>query len=285
MALLVLFCVYFFTAFLWHLEAMLLSFSRSVVSNSSQPHGLQHARLPCPSPSPGVCPSSCPSHRWLWSEAMLAFWQPSQRILAKWPQSRFKHQVTFHVLSSRHTQSTLQPSIRGWLRVKSGAFLLRSKWNSPTDVTFPTPLDGTALGMIFEYRFLCFASQNSCLPYSPRERPWQMEERNKRSYWHQHSAFSVSEKLPKGLSCGVKVESPDDSAFGICKTVDPLRAGPGLMALASRSCDPEHHGRNSREAPALKAHPHSCRARRLELCPQSPNILRTCFPPAQINKA
>ena len=24
------------------------------------PHGLQHARLPCPSPSPGVCPSSCP---------------------------------------------------------------------------------------------------------------------------------------------------------------------------------------------------------------------------------
>ena len=31
--------------------------SHSVVSNSSQPHGLQHARPPCPSPSPGVCPS------------------------------------------------------------------------------------------------------------------------------------------------------------------------------------------------------------------------------------
>ena len=29
-----------------------------------QPHGLQHARPPCPSPSPEVCPSSCPSHRW-----------------------------------------------------------------------------------------------------------------------------------------------------------------------------------------------------------------------------
>ena len=31
-----------------------VQFSRSVVSNSLQPHGLQHARLPCPSPTPGV---------------------------------------------------------------------------------------------------------------------------------------------------------------------------------------------------------------------------------------
>ena len=28
--------------------------------HSLQPHGLQHTRLPCPSPSPGVCPDSCP---------------------------------------------------------------------------------------------------------------------------------------------------------------------------------------------------------------------------------
>ena len=29
-----------------------------------QPHGLQHATLPYCSPSPGVCPSSCPLHQW-----------------------------------------------------------------------------------------------------------------------------------------------------------------------------------------------------------------------------
>ena len=29
-----------------------------------QPHGLQHARLPCPSPAPGVCSNSCPSSQW-----------------------------------------------------------------------------------------------------------------------------------------------------------------------------------------------------------------------------
>ena len=36
------------------------SCSVALVSYSLQPHGLQHARLPCPSPSPGVCLNSCP---------------------------------------------------------------------------------------------------------------------------------------------------------------------------------------------------------------------------------
>ena len=35
-------------------------FSRSVVSDSFQPHGLQHTRSPCPSPIPGVYSNSCP---------------------------------------------------------------------------------------------------------------------------------------------------------------------------------------------------------------------------------
>ena len=32
--------------------------------NSLQPHGLQHSRLPCPSPTPGVCSNSCRLSRW-----------------------------------------------------------------------------------------------------------------------------------------------------------------------------------------------------------------------------
>ena len=35
--------------------------SRSVVSDSLRPHGLQHARPPCPSPTPGVYSNPCPS--------------------------------------------------------------------------------------------------------------------------------------------------------------------------------------------------------------------------------
>ena len=41
-----------------------IQFSCSVVSNSLQPHGLQHARLPCPSPTPGACSNSCPLSQW-----------------------------------------------------------------------------------------------------------------------------------------------------------------------------------------------------------------------------
>ena len=38
--------------------------SCSVVSDSLRPHGLQHARLPCPSPTPGACSNSCPFSWW-----------------------------------------------------------------------------------------------------------------------------------------------------------------------------------------------------------------------------
>ena len=41
-----------------------VQFSRSVVSNSLEPHGLQHARLPCPSPTPGAYSNSSPSSQW-----------------------------------------------------------------------------------------------------------------------------------------------------------------------------------------------------------------------------
>ena len=41
-----------------------VQFSCSVVSDSLQPHGLQHARFPCPSPSPRAYSNSCPSSQW-----------------------------------------------------------------------------------------------------------------------------------------------------------------------------------------------------------------------------
>ena len=39
-------------------------FSGSVMSSSLQPHGLQHSKLPCPSPTPGACSNSCPLNLW-----------------------------------------------------------------------------------------------------------------------------------------------------------------------------------------------------------------------------
>ena len=43
---------------------MSVQFSCSVLSYSLGPHGLQHARLLCLSPTPGACSNSCPSSRW-----------------------------------------------------------------------------------------------------------------------------------------------------------------------------------------------------------------------------
>ena len=41
-----------------------IQFSRSVMSDSLWPHGLQHTRPPCLSPTPGVYPNSCPLSQW-----------------------------------------------------------------------------------------------------------------------------------------------------------------------------------------------------------------------------
>ena len=44
--------------------SFIIQFSHSIVSDSLLPHGLQHARLPCPSPTPGVYSNSCPLSQW-----------------------------------------------------------------------------------------------------------------------------------------------------------------------------------------------------------------------------
>ena len=45
-------------------ESAISQFSHSVMSDSLWPHGLQHARPPCPPPTPAVYSNSCPLSRW-----------------------------------------------------------------------------------------------------------------------------------------------------------------------------------------------------------------------------
>ena len=49
---------------MFHYSVQSVQFSRSVVSDSLRPHESQHARPPCPSPTPRVYSNSCPSSRW-----------------------------------------------------------------------------------------------------------------------------------------------------------------------------------------------------------------------------
>ena len=60
-------------------------FSHSVMSDSLWPHRLQHARPPCPSPTPGVYSNSCPLSRWCHpaiSSSVIPFSSHLQSVLA-----------------------------------------------------------------------------------------------------------------------------------------------------------------------------------------------------------
>ena len=64
-----------------------IKFSLSVVSNSLWTHGLQHARLPCPLPTPGACSNSC-SLSWWCHPTMSSFVVPFSSCLQSFPASR-----------------------------------------------------------------------------------------------------------------------------------------------------------------------------------------------------
>ena len=64
-----------------------IQFSCSVVSDTSQPHGLQHARLPCPSPTPRACSNSCPSSCWCHSTTLSFYLIPFSSCLQSLPAS------------------------------------------------------------------------------------------------------------------------------------------------------------------------------------------------------
>ena len=70
---------------------MLFLFWCSVMSDSLQPHGLQHARLPCPSPSPGACSNSCPVSWWCHPTILSSVIPFSARL-----QTLSQHQGLFH---------------------------------------------------------------------------------------------------------------------------------------------------------------------------------------------
>ena len=63
-----------------------VQFSASVVSDFLQPHGLQHARPPCPSPTPGACPNSYPLS-W-WCHPTISTISTSSSCLQSFPASR-----------------------------------------------------------------------------------------------------------------------------------------------------------------------------------------------------
>ena len=111
---------------------VLLLFSCSVMSDSLWPHGLQHARLPCPSLSPRVCSNSCPLSRWrhpIISSSVLPFSSCPQSF----PASGFFPMSQLFVLVGRSIRasasaSVLPVNIWGWFPLGlTGLISLQSK--------------------------------------------------------------------------------------------------------------------------------------------------------------
>ena len=109
---------------IFQILSCLVQFSHSVVSNSLWPHESQHARPPCPSPTPGVYSNSCP---WSWwcHPAISSSVVPFSSCLQSLPASVFSNESTLHIRWPKYWSFSfsISPSIE-----HPGLISLRMDW-------------------------------------------------------------------------------------------------------------------------------------------------------------
>ena len=110
---------------------LLLLFSLPILFDSLWPHGLQHAKLPCPSPSPKVCPSSCLLHQWCHpaissSDDLLSFCPQSFSASGTSPMNQLFASNDQNTGAS--ASASVLPMIQGWFPLRlAGLISLLSK--------------------------------------------------------------------------------------------------------------------------------------------------------------
>jgi len=112
-------------------EPCSVQFSHSVMSDSLWLHGLQHARLPCPSPTPGTCSNSCPLSRWCYttiSSSVAPFSSCLQSFPASvsFPVSQFFTSDGQNIRTSA-SASVLPVNIQDWFPFRLTGLILQSK--------------------------------------------------------------------------------------------------------------------------------------------------------------
>ena len=103
-------------------KAISVQFSRSVVSDSLRPHGLQHARPTCPSPTPGIYSNSCPLSQWCHSTISSSI-VPFSSCLQSFPASgSFQMSQLFtsdgQSIGVSASQSVLPMNIQDWFHLR-----------------------------------------------------------------------------------------------------------------------------------------------------------------------
>ena len=142
------------------------------MSDSLEPHGLQQTRLPCPSPSPGVCSNSCPLFQWCR--------QPS------------------HPLSSPSPPASVFPSIRVFSNVS--ALLIR--WQKYWSFSFSISPSNEYSGLI-SYRidwFDLLAVQGTLKSL--------LQHHTSKASILQHSAFFMVQFSHPGMTTGKTITLP-----------------------------------------------------------------------------
>jgi len=107
--------------------SVLLLQSRSVMSDSLWPHGLQHTRLPCPSPSPRACSNSCPLSQWCHPPISSSV-VPFSSCLQSFPASRsFPMSLLFasggQSIGASSPASVLPMNVQGWFPLGLTGFI------------------------------------------------------------------------------------------------------------------------------------------------------------------
>ena len=102
----------------WMDKQIVLQLSLSVTSSSLWPHGLQHARPACPSPTPGACSNSCPLSWWchpIISSSVVPFSSRLQSFTASgtFPMSQFFASGGQRIGASA-LATVLPMNIQGW---------------------------------------------------------------------------------------------------------------------------------------------------------------------------
>ena len=113
------------------IETGSVQFNHSFVSDSLQYHGLRHARLPCPSPTPRACSNSCPFSQWchptisssVVSSSCLQSFPASGSFLMSWLFTSGGQST-----GASASASVLPMNIQSWLPLKfSGLISMQSK--------------------------------------------------------------------------------------------------------------------------------------------------------------
>ena len=95
-----------------------VQFSHSVISDSLWSHGLQHARLPCPSPTPGACSNSCTLNWWCHptiSSSVIPFSSCPRSFPASWSFSKSQFFASGgQIIGVSASASVLPMNIQDW---------------------------------------------------------------------------------------------------------------------------------------------------------------------------